>query len=149
MFKVCIYCRVAREDPDGRDFALKHQQESLEQFAREQGCTVACTVAECGSGTNARRPGLRRVMEGARAREFDTILVTSLDRFMRDPFSARGMMFDLKNKCGVEVHSQNLAETSEETQLVFEYIYDGYKKDLSERIRAGIRRKKEAARLNA
>lgn len=121
MKKVCIYCRVARQDPEGLDFALKHQQERLEQFAREQGHTVVSSVAEYGSGNDAQRPGLRKVMEGARAGVFDTIMVTSLDRFMRDAISARGMIYDLKYKYGVEVCSRKDAV---DTQLPFDCLYD-------------------------
>lgn len=143
MDKVCIYCRVAYRDPDGLDFALKHQQERLEQFAREQGHTVVSTVAEYGSGNNAKRPGLCKVMEGARAGEFDTILVTSLGRLQRDFISGCKIICDLKYKYGVEVYSQNDAG---DAQLPFECLYDAYKRDLSQRIRAGIWRKKEAAR---
>ena len=143
MVKVCIYCRVAHKAPDGMDFALKHQQERLEQFAREQGHTVVSTVAEYGCGNDTKRPGLRKVMEGARVGEFDAILVTSPDRLLRDAISARGMIYDLKDKCGVEVYSQNDAG---DAQLPFDCLYDAYIKGLSQRIRAGIRRKKEVVR---
>lgn len=143
MDKVCICCRVAREEPDGQDFALKHQQERLEQFAREQGHTVVSTVAEYGSGNNAKRPGLCKVMEGARAGEFDAILVTSLDRLQRDFISGCKIICDLKYKYDVAVCPQ---EDAKDTLLLFDCLYNAYKKDLSQRIRAGIRRKKEAAR---
>jgi hypothetical protein len=48
-----------------------------------QGWTVTETYQDVISGAKASRPGLNRLMEDARARKFEILLVWKLDRFGR------------------------------------------------------------------
>jgi putative DNA-invertase from lambdoid prophage Rac len=72
-----IYTRVSTADQN-----VGMQEHELREYSARMGWkTVEYT--DKTSGTKARRPGLDRLMEDARARKFDVVLVYKLDRFAR------------------------------------------------------------------
>jgi putative DNA-invertase from lambdoid prophage Rac len=59
------------------------QIRELNDFVAKQGWEVTETYHDVISGAKVNRPGLNRLMEHARARRFDCLLVWKLDRFGR------------------------------------------------------------------
>lgn len=78
MFRVGLYARVSTEDQQ----TLPMQNRALREYAARRGWTVAMQVNEVGSGT-AHREARERLMEAARRREVDVVLVWRLDRWGR------------------------------------------------------------------
>lgn len=76
MFRAGLYARVATNDQQ----MLAVQNRAMREYAARRGWTIALQVREVNSGA-ARREARERVMEGARRREIDLVLVWRLDRW--------------------------------------------------------------------
>ena len=77
-FRAGLYARVSTSDQQ----TIPLQIRALREYAARRGWTVAMQVKEIGSGASARE--LReKVVEAARRREIDVVLVWRLDRWGR------------------------------------------------------------------
>jgi putative DNA-invertase from lambdoid prophage Rac len=78
MFRAGLYARVSTQDQQ----TLPMQSHAMRQYASRRGWTVAMQVREVGSGA-AQREARERLLEAARRREIDVVLVWRLDRWGR------------------------------------------------------------------
>ena len=77
--RIALYYRVSTAD---QSVAL--QKADLRRYARARGLAVFKEYADEGvSGTKAKRPSLDRLMDDARKRKFDMVVVWRFDRFAR------------------------------------------------------------------
>src|SRR4051812_9695653 len=75
MFRVGLYARVSTQDQQ----TLPLQMRGMREYAATRGWTIVLQTKEVGSGASERE--LRqKLMEAARRREIDTVLVWRLDR---------------------------------------------------------------------
>jgi DNA invertase Pin-like site-specific DNA recombinase len=78
MFRAGLYARVSTNDQQ----TIPLQMRALREYAARRGWTVAMQVREIGSGASARE--LReKIVEAARRRQIDVVLVWRLDRWGR------------------------------------------------------------------
>jgi putative DNA-invertase from lambdoid prophage Rac len=78
MFRAGIYARVSTNDQQ----TIPLQIRALREYANRRGWTIALQVKEVGSGASERQ--LReKLLESARRREIDVVLVWRLDRWGR------------------------------------------------------------------
>jgi len=78
MFRAGLYARVSSSDQQ----TIPLQIRALREYAVRRGWTIALQVKEVGSGASQRQ--LReRLLEAARRREIDVVLVWRLDRWGR------------------------------------------------------------------
>src|SRR3954453_24235424 len=78
MFRAGLYARVSTNDQQ----TLPMQSRAMREYAARRGWTIAIQIKEIGSGASQRQ--LReRMMEAARRREIDVVLVWRLDRWGR------------------------------------------------------------------
>lgn len=78
MFRAGLYARVSTDDQQ----TIPLQIRSLREYAARRGWTIALQVKEVGSGASQRQ--LReKLLESARRREIDVVLVWRLDRWGR------------------------------------------------------------------
>jgi DNA invertase Pin-like site-specific DNA recombinase len=78
MFRAGLYARVSTNDQQ----TIPLQMRALREYAARRGWAVAMQVREIGSGASARE--LReRIVEAARRRQIDVVLVWRLDRWGR------------------------------------------------------------------
>jgi DNA invertase Pin-like site-specific DNA recombinase len=78
MFRAGLYARVSTHDQQ----TIPLQIRALWEYAERRGWTIALQVKEVGSGSSQRR--LReQLLESARRREIDVVLVWRLDRWGR------------------------------------------------------------------
>jgi DNA invertase Pin-like site-specific DNA recombinase len=78
MFRAGLYARVSTNDQQ----TIPLQIRALREYAARRGWTVALQVKEVGSGASQRQ--LReKLLEAARRREIDVVLVWRLDRWGR------------------------------------------------------------------
>jgi DNA invertase Pin-like site-specific DNA recombinase len=78
MFRAGLYARVSTDDQQ----TIPLQIRALREYAARRGWTIALQVKEVGSGTSQRE--LReRVLDAARRRDIDVVLVWRLDRWGR------------------------------------------------------------------
>src|SRR5580698_5503597 len=78
MFRAGLYARVSTNDQQ----TLPMQSHALREYAARRGWTIAMQVREIGSGA-AKREARERLLEAARRREIDVVLVWRLDRWGR------------------------------------------------------------------
>ncbi len=77
-FRTALYTRVSTVEQNSE---LQHRE--LQAHADREGWQIVDTYDDVISGVKANRPGLNRLMDDARARKFDCLLVWKLDRFGR------------------------------------------------------------------
>jgi DNA invertase Pin-like site-specific DNA recombinase len=73
------------------------QKTELVAYAKSRGWKVVKVYEDVGSGTNDQRPKLKELMNAARAREVDCILVWKLDRFARSLRNLLTMLQELES----------------------------------------------------
>lgn len=78
MFRAGLYARVSTNDQQ----TLPMQNRALREYVERRGWTVAVQVREVGSGA-AKRRAREKLLEAARRREIDVVLVWRLDRWGR------------------------------------------------------------------
>lgn len=78
MFRVGIYARVSTNDQQ----TLAMQNRAMREYASRRGWTVAMQVRDVNSGAG-RREVREKLLEAARRREIDVVLVWRLDRWGR------------------------------------------------------------------
>jgi putative DNA-invertase from lambdoid prophage Rac len=78
MFRAGLYARVSTNDQQ----TLAMQNRAMREYAVRRGWMIAMQVREVNSGA-ARREALQRLLEAARRREIDLVLVWRLDRWGR------------------------------------------------------------------
>jgi putative DNA-invertase from lambdoid prophage Rac len=138
--KVAIYARVSTADK-GQDPEL--QLKDLRQYANARGWKVFSEYVDIGeSGAKDRRPQLDRLMEDARKRRIDGILVWKLDRFGR---SLKSLVTTLEELRGLGVqfvsYTENLDFSTPAGRAMANLIgvFAEFERDLiRERVKAGI-----------
>ena len=78
MFRAGLYARVSTNDQQ----TLPMQSRAMREYAARRGWTIAVQVREVGSGA-AKREAREKLLEAARRREIDVVLVWRLDRWGR------------------------------------------------------------------
>src|SRR5262249_2154505 len=78
MLRVGGYARVSTEDQQ----TLAMQNRALQEYATRRGWTIAMKVREVNSGA-VKREAREKLLEAARRREIDLVLVWRLDRWGR------------------------------------------------------------------
>jgi DNA invertase Pin-like site-specific DNA recombinase len=78
LFRAGLYARVSTNDQQ----TLAMQNRAMQEYVNRRGWTIALQVREVNSGA-ARREAREKVLEAARRREIDAVLVWRLDRWGR------------------------------------------------------------------
>src|SRR6202030_830103 len=78
MFRAGLYARVSTNDQQ----TLPTQNRALREYAARRGWTITLQVREVGSGA-VRREAREKLLEAARRRDIDVVLVWRLDRWGR------------------------------------------------------------------
>ena len=77
-FRAGLYARVSTQDQQ----TIPMQTRALREYAKRRGWTIALQVKEIGSGAS-QRERREQLLEAARRREIDVVLVWRLDRWGR------------------------------------------------------------------
>ena len=142
MFRVGLYARVSTHDQK----TLSLQMRAMREYAARRGWTVATQIKEVGSGAVERE--LRgKLIDAARRREIDVVLVWRLDRWGR---SLVDLVVTLKELAELGVAFVSLTEALDLTTPTGRAmagllsVFAAFEHEIiRERIRAGI----AAARL--
>jgi putative DNA-invertase from lambdoid prophage Rac len=78
MFRAGLYARVSTNDQQ----TLPMQSRALREYAARRGWTITVQIREVGSGA-VKREARERLLQAARRREIDVVLVWRLDRWGR------------------------------------------------------------------
>jgi DNA invertase Pin-like site-specific DNA recombinase len=146
--RVALYVRVSTTDQ-----TIDNQLLDLRRYASDRGWRIADEYSDTGiSGTKSTRPGLDRLMDSARKRKFDVLLVWRFDRFAR---SVKHLVLALEELRSLNIdfvsYQENVDTSSALGQAIFTIIAAMAALErniIVERVHAGLRRaRKEGKRI--
>jgi DNA invertase Pin-like site-specific DNA recombinase len=143
MLRAGLYARVSTSDQQ----TLPMQMRALREYAARRGWTVTLQIRDVGSGAVERR-ARERLMEAARRREIDVVLVWRLDRWGRSVTDLLATLQELEH-LGVGfvslTEALNLTTPAGRAMAGLLAIFAEFEREiLRERTRAGLAQ----ARLN-
>jgi putative DNA-invertase from lambdoid prophage Rac len=92
MFRVALYSRVSTND----QHTLSMQNRAMREYAVRRGWTIALQVREVNSGA-AKREAREKLLDAARRREIDLVLVWRLDSWGRSVTDLLATLQDLEH----------------------------------------------------
>ncbi len=141
--RVAVYARVSTTDQ-----STDSQLLDLRRYVRERGWTLFNEYCDNGvSGTTDSRPALNELMNAARKRKFDAVLVWRFDRFARSTKHLILALEEFKN-LGIDFvsYQENIDTSSPLGSAIFTIIsaVAQLERDIiAERVKAGLRRARE------
>lgn len=100
--RAAVYTRVSTDDQAREGTSLAEQRERLLAFCRSQGWEVHDVYEDDGySGKDLDRPAMRRLIQDARDRRFDVVVVYKLDRLSRRQKDVLHLLEDVFEPAGV------------------------------------------------
>jgi DNA invertase Pin-like site-specific DNA recombinase len=138
--RVAIYARVSTLDQ-----STDSQLLDLRRYVSERGWTSFKEYVDEGiSGTKDSRPALNELMDDARKRKFDMVLVWRFDRFARSTRHLINALEEFKNlKIDFVSYQENIDTSSPLGSAIFTIIsaVAQLERDIiAERVKAGLRR---------
>lgn len=143
-YDVGIYCRLSNDDErDGESVSIENQKLLLQNYVRQRGWNEVDVYIDDGySGTNFNRPGVKRLIEDAKAKRINLILVKDLSRFGRNYiefgqytdylFPSIGCRFIALNN-GIDTMSQ---DGSTDVMCFLNLFNEFYSRDTSKKVKA-------------
>ncbi|HXM42377.1 MAG TPA: recombinase family protein [Bryobacteraceae bacterium] len=137
MFRAGIYARVSTNDQQ----TIPLQIRALREYAARRGWTIALQVKEVGSGASQRQ--LReKLLDAARRREIDVVLVWRLDRWGRSVADLLATLQEL-NHLGVGfvslTEALDLTTPAGRAMAALLAVFAEFEREiLRERVRAGL-----------
>lgn len=144
--RVAFYSRVSTDRQD-----LEVQLQDLREFATRRGWEIVAVYEDVTSGASLKRPGLDRLLNDARRRKFDLLLIWKLDRLGRSLLHMIQVIHDLLSR-GIEVVSAtepHMDSTTPQGRLlrnIFASVAEYERELIRERVRAGLRRARAEGR---
>lgn len=135
------YARYSSDNQ--RDASIDAQLRFIEEYAARKNITIVATYTDRAlTATTDKRPGFKRMIEDAKQRRFDAILVHKLDRFSRNSYDFAVYRHDLE-RYGVRLIAvaQDFG-TSPESKLMIGLMQEWaayYSVNLSNEVKKGHR----------
>jgi len=148
--KSVLYLRVSTDDTrqeiDNQRIPLKKLNEAL-------GFGLIGEYIDYASGGNSNRPQFQRMLKDAQERKFNIVLVWALDRFSREGIlNTLSYLRKLKdNNVALKSLQESWLDTRDEgigelLIAIFSWVANQEKKRISERIKAGLKGKKNVGK---
>lgn len=141
--KVGLYCRVSTADKE-QDPDL--QLGRLREYCKNHGHEIVSEYVEFKSGKDWNRPELKKIMEDAKARRIEAIIVTKLDRFSRSVLDSEIAMRDLGHWKVAFITMDQPIDTSSPwgnmQRQMFEVFAELERVMLAERVKEGMEKAK-------
>lgn len=116
--KVALYARVSTDGQDPANQILR-----LREVAKSRGYEEYTTYIDIASGACQRRPALDNMLKAAKAKSFDKILCTKIDRLARSMTNLLTIMENLENwHVGVEFLDQPIDTITSSGKLVLSIL---------------------------
>ncbi len=138
--RVAIYVRVSTKDQ-----SVGMQLNDLERYSKERGLNIFKVYEDNGvSGTKETRPALGQLMDDARKRKFDIVLVWRFDRFARSTKHSVNALYEFRN-LGIDFisYQENIDTSSPLGEAIFTIISAMSKLErdiIAERVKGGLRK---------
>ncbi len=137
MVRAALYARVSTQDQQ----TLPMQNRAMREYAARRGWTIALQVKEVGSGA-AQRQRREELLEAARRREIDVVVVWRLDRWGRSVPDLLATLQDLEH-LGVGfvslTEALDLTTPAGRAMAALLAVFAAFEREiLGERVRAGL-----------
>jgi DNA invertase Pin-like site-specific DNA recombinase len=138
--RVALYVRVSTKDQ-----SVDMQLNDLHRYSEERGFKIFKTYKDNGfSGSQESRPALSELMNDARKRRFDIVLVWRFDRFARSTKHLVNALYEFRN-LGIDFisYQENIDTSSPLGEAIFTIIsaMATLERDIiAERVRGGLRK---------
>src|ERR1700685_4825662 len=137
MFRAGLYARVSTNDQQ----TLPMQSRAMREYAARRGWTITVQVREVGSGA-AQRERREQLLDAARRREIDVVLVWRLDRWGRSVTALLATLQELEH-LGVGfvslTEALDLSTPSGRAMAALLAVFAAFEREiLQERVRAGL-----------
>ena len=138
--RAVIYARYSSHSQ--RDASIEQQVAACRRFADRQDIEIVDVYEDrATTGTNDRRPGFQKMVKDAERRNWEFVIVYTLDRFARDRYASAVYKRKLKD-CGIKVLSAMEQISDDPTGILMESLLEGlaeyYSSELSRKIRRGM-----------
>ncbi len=138
--KVAIYVRVSTKDQ-----SVEIQLNDLERYSKERGLSIFKVYKDNGvSGTRETRPALGELMNDAKKRKFDVVLVWRFDRFARSTKHLVNALYEFRNlSIDFISYQENIDTSSPLGEAIFTIISAMSKLErdiIVERVKGGLRK---------
>lgn len=151
--RIALYLRVSTKTAkNGKEQTTENQRLKLRQFAASMDWTIVSEFEDRESGAKSDRPQFKAMMDAAARREFDTILVFSLDRLSREGVGKTCEYIKRLSgyKVGFRSYSEPFLDTTgdfaELVTAIFAFFASFERKRIIERISAGLERARAEGR---
>lgn len=140
--KIALYVRIST---NGEKQELDNQLQPLKAWAARLGDASPLIYSDEASGSKADRNGLKRLLEDAHKREFDTVLIWALDRLSREGIARMAGYLESLRSYGVRVlsHQEPWLDTagpvSDLLIAIFGWVAQQERARIQERVKAGLR----------
>jgi putative DNA-invertase from lambdoid prophage Rac len=137
--RAALFLRVST-----REQTVENQELELREWAARLGLEVVVVHSDTTSGARGDRVGLAELLAAAHRREFDTLLIWSLDRLSREGIGRMVGYVEQLRAAGVRVLSlrepwlDTAGPVSELILSVFAWTVKQERARISERVRAGL-----------
>lgn len=156
---IAFYIRISVEDEESREGirdesnSVSNQRDLLRRYVERcpefKGCEIMELCDDGFSGANMERPGVRELLQKARKKEIDCIIVKDFSRFGRDYISVSDCVDQIFPFLGIRFISVNdnydsakmRGKTSGVDIAFRNVIHSYYSKDLSMKVKSGLRTK--------
>jgi len=149
--RVAIYARVSTDDQAEKGYSLPSQIEACRSFTEKLGYVVSVELSEDHSGATpiSERPQGARLIDMAKRREVDAVIVYQVDRLSRDIVNLLATV-QTWLRAGVEVYSLDVGKIESELDIVL--VIKGWqgsdeRKKIRERCMRGKRAKAKAGKV--
>lgn len=144
VYNAGLYCRLSNDDErEGQSVSIENQKLLLRNYVRQQGWKEVDVYIDDGySGTSFDRPGVRRLIEDAKKKRINVIVVKDLSRFGRNYiefgqytdylFPSIGCRFIALNN-GIDTMSDN---GNTDLMCFLNLFNEFYSRDTSKKVRA-------------
>lgn len=153
--KAAIYCRLSKEDehPDKEGIpreseSIQNQRAMLQDYARDQGYEVYRVYCdEDYSGVDRSRPAFNAMLEDARQRKFQVLLVKTQSRFTRDMELVEKYLHGKFVEWGIRFiavvdHADTADPGNKKSRQIAGLVNEWYLEDLSENVRSVLGHKR-------
>ncbi len=139
--RVAVYVRVSTKDQ-----SVEMQLNDLERYSKERGFNVFMVYKDNISGTKNTRPGLDHLMNDAKKRKFNMVLVWRFDRFARSTKHLVNALYEFRN-LGIDFisYQENIDTSSPLGEAIITIISAMAKLErdiIAERVKGGLRKAK-------
>ena len=138
--RVAVYVRVSTKDQ-----SVEMQLNDLDRYSKERSLNVFNVYKDNGvSGTKETRPALSELMNDAKKRKFDIVLVWRFDRFARSTKHLVTALYEFRH-LGIDFISfqENIDTSSPLGEAIFTIISTMSKLErdiITERVKGGLRK---------